>query len=877
MPRPFRALLATLVALLAGAGITSAASNDNNVEWAGVSHVPWQDRQPLCPVNRQSFAVYFQAYRFDLTAARVHFTDGASSVWIDASFDRDRGPYAVWKAQIPASTNNLVSYYLELIDGTDVDYYGPGGMSDDPPASGFTLDFATSAHAPLGASYVGPGLGTVFKVWAPTRTQAWVRGQFNNWGTSNPMIKQGDYFVAHVPNAVPWQQYKYMFNGDIWRSDPRGRQLNPSDNYNTFIVNSDEYAWQTGNFQTPAFEDLIIYQLHIGTFAGRNDPLGSTPNPSRYVDVKARAAHLQELGITAVQFNPFTEFPWDWSAGYNPITQYAPEWRYGSPNDVKAMIDELHSRGIAVILDVVWNQFSNTDNFLWNFVGSQCYYDPVPPQTPWGPQPDFDRAEVREYFVHSLLHWLEEYRVDGFRFDATDFIPQYQAGGWSLMQWANDTVDNRFVDKFVYAEQLPNNTWVTRPTSAGGAGFDAQYNMQWRDNIRGAIFAAASGDPSMASVRDAINGYDAFLRNQRAINYIELHDEAWPDSGGQRMVKTIDPSWPHDSVYAKGRTKLGFGLTLVAPGVPAILMGTEWLEDTDFGAGSWNNVPENRINWSLKSYHARIFRFYKDLIAVRRSNGALRANAGHQVHHVNEGGNVIAFHRWDLSGNRILVVANFSNTTYTNYQIGVPAADTWYELVNSQAPGYDGDGPSNGGGVPANAGPYDAQPFSLRLRVPDMALIVLRHNHPPDNFLDADGDGYNDVSDNCPSHYNPDQADSNGDGVGDACDCNHNGVDDATDIANGTSLDLNGNGIPDECETPAACPGDANCDGSVDFDDIDYFVAALGGQQAWIDLHLTLTGQPPTCSFASNDVNGSGQVDFDDIDAFVAAIGSSCP
>ena len=894
------ALSATLSAL--------AASNDNNIEWAGVSHNWWQDRRPLCPVNRQAFTIYFQTYRFDIASARVRFTDGANVSWIDAVYDRDRGPYAVWKAQIPASANNQVSYYVELTDGSDVDYIGPSGLSDGPPASGFALDFSNSSHAPVGASYVGPGQGVVFKVWAPTRTQAWVRGQFNNWGTTNPMIKQGDYFVAHVANATPGQMYKYMFNGDIWKSDPRGRRLNPSDNYNTFIVDTDDYAWQNNAYNTPAFEDVIIYQLHTGTFAGRNDPVGTTGNPSGYLDVKARAAHLQELGITAVQFNPFTEFAWDWSAGYNPVSQYAPEWKYGTNADVKALIDELHGRGIAAFLDVVWNQFSNSDNFLWNFVGTQCYYDASPPNTPWGPQPDYDRYEVREYYVHSALQWIEEYRLDGFRFDATDFINQYQGAGWNLMQWANDAVDNRTVDKFLYAEQLPNDTWITRATSLGGAGFDGQYNMQWRDNIRGAIFAAASGDPSMASVRDAILGYDDNIRYARAINYIELHDEAWPDSGGQRMVKTIDPVWPHDSVYAKGRTKLGFGLTLIAPGVPAILQGTEWLEDTEFGSGNPSNNPENRINWQLKSVHARIFDFYKDLIAVRKSNGALRASGGRAVHHVNDSGNVIAFHRWDGSGNRILIVASFSNNDYNNYQVGVPAGGVWYELINSQAPGYDGDGPVNGGPLQSSWDDYDGMADSLYIKVPAMGLLVFRYDQPPNDFLDQDGDAFVDAIDNCPDTANAGQQDSNGDGIGDACDCNVNGVYDSTDIANGTSddcddngtpdecdllgggaadcndnaipdscdiaggfsQDQNNNGVPDECDAPAFCLGDVDCSGTVDFFDIDPFVSRLG-----------CPGSDPVacaagCPWQNADVDEDGDVDFFDIDPFVATLGNTC-
>ncbi|MFH1747935.1 MAG: alpha amylase C-terminal domain-containing protein [Planctomycetota bacterium] len=846
--------------------LSMAASADNNIEWAGVSHVSWQDRRPLCPLDGESFEVRFQVYRFDITAARVRVDDGATN-WIDAGYVEDRGPYAIWAAQVPATTADYLYYYIEFTDGSDTDYLGPDGMSDTAPAAGWELDFVAHNHAPLGSTGTSDG-GAAFKVWAPTITSAQVKGGWNGWGTGTPMVKLGDYFVAHVPTAQPGTRddpvanYKYVFNGSMWRSDPRARALHPGDNYNAVNTDRFNHEWQSTSYQTPAFEDLIIYQLHVGTFAGRNDPYGSTWNPSRYWDLMERVDHLAELGVTAVMLCPITEFAWDWSGGYNPASQFAVESAYGHPYEVKMMVDALHAAGIAVLFDVVWNHHGPGDDITWDYVGSQCYYDSTPPQTPWGPQMDFDRLEVREYYLHSMLLWLEEYRVDGFRFDGTDFMNTYQGSGWGLMQDANDWVDNRWVDKVMIAEQLPSDSWITRATSLGGAGFDAQYHMQFRDALRGAIFAAAGGNPSMWNVRNAIYSTDVGLSGAQRLNYIELHDEAWPESGGQRMVKTIDPSWPHDSVYAKGRTKLGQGLVLLSPGIPAILMGTEWLEDTDFGAGDWDNDPENRINWAMKDAYPGIFRYYQDVIGVRKSNGALRADAGYEVFHLNDSDNVIAFRRWDSSGNVVVVVANFNNSTFYNYQIGVPNEGTWYELVNSQAPGYEGGGGVNGGGVQTSWDDYDGFAQSVYITLPGMGFVVLRYNDPPNDFLDADGDYFNDVCDNCPNTYNPDQADYNGDGIGDACDCNDNGVRDDEDIAAGTSTDYNGNGIPDECDGL----GDMNCDGTVNSYDIDGFICALSPS-------CDYEGQYPECDRNRADCNGDGTPNAYDIDLFIALVG----
>lgn len=732
-----------LIAQLGGLVCFFAGPNDN-VEWDGVSHIAWQDRRPLCPINQEAFGVLFQAHKFDLTAARVRVDDGVTPVWIDAYYVYDRGPYAVWRADVPAAGSATLSYYIELTDGSDSDYYSISGMSDGTPADGgFVVNFTTLEHAPVGATPVSSG-GTVFKVWAPNSTQAYVRGQFNGWGPGNPMTKVGDHHIAHVTNATDRQMYKYYFNpGAIWKPDARSKSINPTDNFNSHIENPFRYTWTSGDFATPALEDMIIYELHVGTFAGRNDPVASGAIPADYRDVAAHVDHLVELGVNAVELMPIMEFPADFSAGYNPVTQYAPEWVHGNPDDLKYLIDVLHQNGIAVLLDIVWNHFSPTDNYKWQYDGSQIYFDTPHVDTPWGAQADFDNARVREYYLDSMLYWLEEFRFDGFRMDATDYMnlfPQ-DAAGWSLMQAFNNVIDNRWANKVAIAEQLPDDAWVTRPTSLGGAGFDSQWHDAFTDNLRSEIFDAALGDPEMWRIVNIINGSGLYLSNSAVVNYLEAHDEAWPSSGGQRIVKTIDTTAPHDDVYAKGRVKLAQGLVMFAPGVPMILQGSEWLEDTGFGGGSGGGA--DRIDWAKKVTYANIFKYFQDIIATRKENGGLRANAPHQVSHVNESGNVIAFHRWDTGGNDLMVIANFSNSDYSNYQVGFPQAGRWYELINSQAAEYDGNGLGNFGHVDTNGGAYDGFGQSAFLTIPQMGVLVFRFNDAPGAPCpgDFDGDG----------------------------------------------------------------------------------------------------------------------------------------
>lgn len=838
--------------------------SDNDVDWTRVTHIVWQDLRPTCPVDRQPFSILFYAGRGDIQSARVRVDDGGTVYWLDAYYDGYRGIHDIWRADVPAAAANQVRYYMELTDGSDVDYLSASGMSDGPPTDGgFLVDFATLSHAPYGATLLNNGIGAVFRVWAPGAAQCSVRGEFNAWGAS-PMTRVGEDFIGRVNNARDGQQYKFYFSpAAIWKPDPCARELVANQNYNARIRNEREYVWLSTDFQRPAIEDLIIYELHVGTFAGRNDPFGPASNPANFEDLLVRLQHVVELGVNAIELLPITEFPGDFSAGYNPITMYSPEFRYRGYRELLPVIHYAHTYNVAVLLDIVWNHFSPTDNFLWYFDGTQCYFDTPSVETPWGSQADFDRQGVRDYFLNSALFAIEELRIDGFRMDATDFMDQGQpASGWSLMRDFNRVVKQRSRDVITIAEQLPDDVNVTRPLAIGGAGFDAQWHDAFVDTLREEILDAAFGDPEMWKIRDIINGGGPYLSGSSVVHYLELHDEAWPTNGGQRLVKTIDLTPPHDDLWAKGRVKLGQGIVMYAPGVPTILQGSEWLEDTDFGASP---SGANRIDWSKKVTYANIFRYFQHMIAIRKTNAALRANAPHLVYHVNESGNVIAWRRTSADNtNTLVLIANFSNTNYTMYQLGLPRAGTWYELLNSQSAGYDGNGMTNCFPLVTTPAPRDGFAQSIVLRVPQMGLIVLRHDTPPDVFLDADQDGIVDLCDNCPLHPNAQQTDTNGDGLGDACDCNHNGTSDEIDLDSGFSMDANSNGIPDECET-AFSRGDLNCDERINNFDIDPFVLALIDSATYNEMYSA-------CDVLLADINQDGAVNNFDIDPFVSLL-----
>lgn len=726
--------LVACLALTATPLVALGAEHDNNVEWSGVSHLPLFDRDPACPVDGESFAVRFQTWQYDITTARVYVDDG-SATWVAAFFLEQRGPYDVWTAVLKATASDTLSYYIELTDGTDTDYLGPDGLSESPPTNGWLIDFATYGHAPLGATPSSDG-GAIFRVWAPGATKANLAGEFNGWSmTSLPMTPLGDDYLLRVePPVAHRNQYKYIFNGSNWKTDARARAMNQGNYGNSYLIDPQVYAWNDPDFVTPAFEDMIVYELHVGTFSGRNDGLNRM---GRYRDVvDQHLDHLLYLGVNVVELMPITEFDYHESWGYNPINHWGPENAYGGPDDLKYMIDVLHQHGIAVVFDIVYNHYSGSGNYLWNYDGTQIYFDNPAVQTPWGSQADFDRPEVQDYFLENALYWLEEYHGDGFRMDATRFMrdnwiyPEGQPSGWELMRRFNDWIDRRKTQAISIAEELPNEIMITRATASGGAGFDSQWHDQFNDDIRQEIIDAAFGYPEMWRVRDAINAGD-YPNKTTLLRYVESHDEA----DDARLAVVIDSNDPY-SKWAKGRSKLAQGLTILVPGIPMFLQGGEWMEDTPFGSGSGN-----RIDWSKATSRAPIVRFIHDVIGLRKNNCGFRSNAGFNVFHVNDTDNVLAFHRWCASGNDLVVVASFKNADLHNYRIGLPQPGVWYELLNSQAAEYDGNGVGNAGQVTAEPMPYNGMPYSAEITIPEMGLLVFRFNEPLPLVGDLNCDG----------------------------------------------------------------------------------------------------------------------------------------
>ena len=564
---------------------------------------------------------------------------------------------------------------------------------------------AASSRSGMGAlPYTG---GVAFRVWAPFASAVSVAGSFNGWSAeSAPLASEGNgYWSVDVPGAQVNDQYKFVIRNPnlpdpLWKNDPYARSMTNS--VGNGIVADPDYVWQSTGYSTPPWNELVIYELHVGSF--QFDP--ASPNRRGNFDtVIGKLDYLQDLGVNAIQVMAADEFPGDVSWGYNPSFIFAIEESYGGPNGFRRLVDAAHVRGIAVIFDVVYNHLGPADLDLWKFdgwsptgrddEGGVYFYNDWRKKTPWGDtRPDYGRGEVRQYIRDNALRWLEQRYCDGLRWDATGWIRNVWGSnndpgsdipdGWGMMQWINGEIGARQPWKITIAEDMQDNEWITKDIGPGGAGFGAQWGAGFMHATRSAVIAGDDAWRSMYSLRDAITqryNTNAFQR----VLYTESHDEVAQAAGQARVPELI---WPGsaDNFFAQKRSTLGAALVFTAPGIPMIFMGQEFLE-----WGSWSDARE--LDWSKTTRFAGIRNLYRDLIRLRRNwYDNTRGLKGHQinVHHVNDSNKRVACHRWDRGGPRddVVVVLNFANRSYPAYRIGLPRGGLWRVRFNGDWRGY---------------------------------------------------------------------------------------------------------------------------------------------------------------------------------------------
>jgi len=600
----------------------------------------------------------------------------------------------------------------------------------------------TPEHKPgMGAiPYEG---GVAFRVWAPHAQKLAVVGTFNDWNKdAHPMAKEADngIWYVEVPGAKVGHEYRFHLTtpfGEFSRIDPYAREVTNS--VGNAVVHDPNFDWGDDNFPAPKWNELVVYELHVGTF---NDEHPEIDKPAQFDSIVRRFGHLKALGVNAIQVMPIAEFAGDRSWGYNPAHIFAVESAYGGPKAFKRFVKAAHEHGFAVILDVVYNHFGPSDLDLWRFDGWSendgggiYFYQDWRKETPWGDtRPDYGRGEVRQFIRDNALYWIEECHVDGLRMDMTLYIRSVRADGepnlpdgWSLIQWINAEIRDKYPGKITIAEDLQDNEWLTKKPDEGGAGYSAQWDARFVHPVREAVITPDDANRDMNRLADAIQfkyNNDAFQR----VIYTESHDEV--ANGKARVPQEIDGGDP-TGYWAQKRSTLGAALVFTAPGIPMLFQGQEFLE------GEWfrDTVP---VDWDKREEFRGLVRLYRDLIGLRRNrSGSTRGLCGQHVRvsHVHDDMNMLAFHRWmdGGPGDDVVVLANFHREPRENYVIGFPAGGAWKLQLNSDRAGYSEQFtgyPS--GDVVAEPGEYDGFPFKAAIAIGPYSVLIYSQLQPRD-------------------------------------------------------------------------------------------------------------------------------------------------
>lgn len=622
---------------------------------------------------------------------------------------------------------------------------------------------------PLGATLVAGGAN--FRAWAPRASEVRVLGDFNQWQLSDPgglLQALGDEtWAGFIPGIANNSQYLFHVVGPAgagYKRDPRARALTLEPAFpscNCLVRDPTTFPWHDTGWRTPPFNDLILYQLHVGTFH-----IASGNQGGNFLDVALQLPYLASLGINALQLLPIVEFATHFSEGYNGLDYYSPENEYsvddpgqlqtyltqintlfsqrgqpgyadvsaltGCDNQLRALVDLAHVHGLAVLFDVVYNHAGGgwDSNCLWFFdlmpendMNNSLYFT----DQGWtgGLIFAYWNQSVRQFLIDNTVFFYQEYRIDGFRFDEVSVADAH--GGWPMLQDCTSTARYNQPAGILIAEYWPVNPAVVGPIGTGGAGFDATWNDKLRDSVRAAIGQASAGSGASVNldlVAGAIQNF-ALPAQWRAVNCVENHDIVYKGQGYR--IPHLGDQGNSRSWYARSRSRVATGLLLTTPGIPMLFFGQEILEDKQ-----WSDYLPDGLTpyWAgLQSGDTSMvdhLRFTSELVALRRRHPALRGEMVHAfyVHNQNR---VLAFHRWlEGIGRDVVVVMSLNESTFWGYALGFPGGGTWLEVFNSDI--YDNwvnpQAAGNGGQIAADGGPRDGMPASATIVIPANAMVV---------------------------------------------------------------------------------------------------------------------------------------------------------
>lgn len=421
------------------------------------------------------------------------------------------------------------------------------------------------------------GGGVVFRLWAPSEHRVTLLA-----GGQEIVLQplEDGWHAAETDHVRPGDPYVFRLSDGSTIPDPAAHAQEARVDGPSLLVDHETYAWDNPGWRGRPWEEAVIYELHIGTF---------TPEGTFRAAIE-KLAHLRALGITAIEIMPVAHFSGKRGWGYDGVLLYAPHNSYGSPDDLKALVDEAHGHGIMVLLDVVYNHFGPIGNVLPRI--APPFFHPER-QTPWGASLAFDEPAVRHFFIENALYWIENYRFDGLRFDATEEIVD-DSERHMLIEMAEtirQAVPNRHIH-LVVEDQTSRKGLLNRD-----GGVVHHYTAGWNDEFHHALHILATGEGQGHYARFVDNPYEVlreatargFVVADRAkdrvgpapqdplppqvnVNFLHNHDQIGNRAFGERLTTLADPAL----------LKVMTALLILAPPVPMLFMGEEFGEERPF-------------------------------------------------------------------------------------------------------------------------------------------------------------------------------------------------------------------------------------------------------------------------------------------------------
>ena len=606
------------------------------------------------------------------------------------------------------------------------------------------------AYERLGAHLAEESARTThFAVWAPNASAVSVVGDFNGWqGGRHPLAPRLDssgIWEGSVAGVGAGTLYKYHVvarDGQTAtdKADPYAfcAEVPPRTASVVWDLGYQwrDESWMRGRTRVNALAaPWSIYEVHLGSW--RRVPEQGNRSLNYREIAHALADYVTELGFTHVELLPVMEHPFFGSWGYQVTGYFAPSSRYGTPQDFMYLVDHLHQRGIGVVLDWVPSHFPTDEHGLARFDGTHLYEHADPRQgfhPEWGSSIfNYGRAEVRNFLASNALFWLEKYHVDALRVDAVasmlyldygrragEWIPNRFGGNENLdavefLRQLNTAVYRDHPDTQTMAEESTAWPMVSRPTYLGGLGFGLKWNMGWMHDT----LAYFQQDPVHRKYHHSRLTFSLWYAFTENFVLPLSHDEVVHGKGA------LIGRMPGDDWQKFASLRLLFGYMWTHPGKKLLFMGGEFGQRRE-----WQH--DESLEWHVLQYplHAGVQRWVRDLNRLYRDTPALYeldfSDAGFSWIDCDDADvSVISFLRRDRSGGVVVVACNFTPVPRERYRIGVPRGGRWRELLNSDAGDYGGSGQGNLGSLDAAQIPSHGHGFSLHLRLPPLAVVVL--------------------------------------------------------------------------------------------------------------------------------------------------------